>query len=45
VLMLLCLITPLRPILYGGDRVRWHPTIAFELNPEGWTSTRGGMGK
>lgn len=28
-LMALCLVTPLKPLLYGSRWVLWHPTIAF----------------
>ncbi|WP_181885635.1 septation protein IspZ [Trinickia dinghuensis] len=28
-LMAICLVTPLRPVLYGSEWVLWHPTIAF----------------
>ncbi|MFM0692899.1 septation protein IspZ, partial [Paraburkholderia graminis] len=28
-LMALCLVTPLKPLLYGGQWILWHPTIAF----------------
>ncbi|EDT06633.1 hypothetical protein BgramDRAFT_6606 [Paraburkholderia graminis C4D1M] len=26
-LMALCLVTPLKPLLYGGQWILWHPTI------------------
>lgn len=28
-LMVICLLTPLKSVLYGGQWVLWHPTIAF----------------
>lgn len=28
-LMAFCLVTPLKPVLYGSEWVLWHPSIAF----------------
>lgn len=28
-LMMLCLVTPAKPLLYGSEWILWHPTIAF----------------